>query len=101
MELGSYNNLAQNRKCTFFPPKSLLHPKAGVDVHPYLATGTASAKFGVPMGQLVQVLAQLATSSLLTIVGRQRIRIGQKGQGRSCCLADVLEYRTNHLAARI
>jgi len=43
---------------------------AGGGVHPYLATGTASAKFGVPMGQLETVLAILAASSKVAIVGK-------------------------------
>ncbi len=43
---------------------------AGGGVHPYLATGTASAKFGVPMGQLKNVLAILATSTKIAIVGK-------------------------------
>jgi diaminopimelate decarboxylase len=43
---------------------------AGGGVHPYLATGTASAKFGVPMGQLETVLAILETSTKITIVGK-------------------------------
>jgi hypothetical protein len=76
---------------------------AGGGVHPYLSTGMASAKFGIPLDQLEEVFNILAASSRLIIVGKGQAPVEIVAQNLSefsekdeRVLTGLIDLITNH-----